>query len=203
MNPHFIFNTINAIQYFISCNDQRSAYTYLNKFSKLMRQTLDNSAKSRISIKRELDALSLYMDLQRLRFENKFKYSIHVDPAIDIHNFEIPTMLIQPYIENAINHGISKKADLGHISVNLSQDERSLNCVVEDDGIGINRSLAAKKKNSDHTSSGMRLTKERLQIINAGKNNGVFVSVVDRSELDKKCSGTKVTINIPLVISQN
>ncbi|MCB0284140.1 MAG: histidine kinase [Calditrichaeota bacterium] len=205
MNPHFIFNTINSIQYFISCNDRESAFMYLSKFSKLMRQTLDNSAKSRISVKRELEALSLYMDLQKLRFENKFEYQIDVDPQIDVHNFEIPTMLIQPYIENAINHGISKKKNQGHIHVFLNRENNNLHCIVEDDGIGINKSLEQKNKNenSDHTSSGMRLTRERLNIINAGKTDNIYISVVDRSEEDKKLTGTKVTISIPLFTNHN
>ncbi|KAA3610336.1 MAG: hypothetical protein D8M58_06045 [Calditrichaeota bacterium] len=199
MNPHFIFNTINSIQYFISCNDQESAFTYLSKFSKLMRQTLDNSAKSRISISRELEALQLYMDLQMLRFEKRFDYTIDVDPNIDIHYSEIPTMLIQPYIENAINHGISKKKSKGHIKVVLEKLNSSLRCVVEDDGVGINKSKEQKKgKKQGHTSSGMRLTRERLTIINTGKNNDSFISVVDRSEQEPDCSGTRVTINIPM-----
>ncbi len=201
MNPHFIFNTINSIQYFISCNDQESAFLYLSKFSKLMRQTLDNSAKSRISVSRELEALQLYMDLQMLRFEKRFEYAIKVDPGIDIHNFEIPTMLIQPYIENAINHGISKKKSIGHIQVVLEKMNGSLRCVVEDDGIGINKSKELKKnKNQNHTSSGMRLTKERLSIINIGKSNDSYISVVDRSQEEPDMTGTKVTINIPMVI---
>lgn len=203
MNPHFIFNTINSIQYFISCNDQESAFLYLSKFSKLMRQTLDNSAKSRISVQRELEALQLYMDLQKLRFENKFEYKIDIDPQIDIHNYEIPTMLIQPYIENAINHGISKKKSKGHINVILQKENSNLNCIIEDDGIGINKSLAMKKNNSDHTSSGMRLTRERLGIINAGKLDDIYISVIDRNEEDHKMNGTKVTIKIPLLSSPN
>ncbi len=200
MNPHFIFNTINSIQYFISCNDQESAFMYLSKFSNLMRQTLDNSAKSRISLSRELEALQLYMDLQKLRFEQRFEYKITVDPKIDIHNSEIPTMLIQPYIENAINHGISKKKSKGHINVVLTHMNGSLKCVVEDDGIGIEKSKKLKKSiKPGHTSSGMRLTKERLTIINVGKNKDSFISVIDRSQENAELSGTKVTIKIPLV----
>jgi LytS/YehU family sensor histidine kinase len=169
-----------------------------------MRQTLDNSEKSRISIKKELETLQLYMDLQKLRFENRFDYSIKVDPRLDIHNFEIPAMLIQPYIENAINHGISPKKGKGKISVSLELKDDFINCIVEDDGIGINKSMNIKKKSSsDHTSAGMRLTKERLQIINYGKLHEIFVSVVDRSENDSKDSGTKVTLNIPLKTGVN
>jgi len=165
-----------------------------------MRQTLDNSAKSRISIFRELEALQLYMDLQMLRFEKRFDYAIQVDPEIDVHNSEIPTMLIQPYIENAINHGISKKSSKGHIKVILKRMNGSLKCVVEDDGIGINKSKEIKKGlKQSHTSSGMRLTKERLTIINAGKNNESFISVIDRSQDTPEQTGTKVTINIPMV----
>lgn len=202
MNPHFIFNTINSIQYFISCNDQESAFLYLSKFSKLMRQTLDNSAKSRISIKKELETLQLYMDLQMLRFENRFEYSIKVDPQIDMHNFEIPAMLIQPYIENAINHGISPKKGKGNINVSIKLEESFINCIVEDDGVGINKSMKLKKNSSpDHTSAGMRLTKERLKIINYGKLDNIFVSVLDRSENGGRETGTKVTINIPLNVN--
>ena len=109
-------------------------------------------------------------------------------------------MLIQPYIENAINHGISKIKSKGHINVILERVNGSLRCVVEDDGIGINKSKELKKDKQGHTSSGMRLTKERLTIINSGKNDESFISVVDRCVEGPKQTGTKVTINIPMVI---
>jgi len=199
MNPHFIFNTINSIQYFISCNDQKSAFLYLSKFSKLMRQTLENSEKSTLPLHSEIEMLRLYLDLQRLRFENKFDYSIEVDPEIDVHNCEIPSMLIQPYIENAINHGISHKESKGHLQVELTRNGEKLICTVKDDGIGINEGLRLRQtRQQDHTSSGMRLTRERLDIINSGKRNNVSVSVDDLGEENNGCSGTRVTIHIPM-----
>lgn len=199
MNPHFIFNTINSIQYFISCNDQKSAFSYLSKFSKLMRQTLDNSAHSRIPIERELEALQLYMDLQKLRFENGFTYHIEVDPNIDIYSYEVPTMLIQPYIENAINHGLPQLKDTGHVLVSLKKRDEIIECIIDDNGIGITRSMQLKKqKSTNHISSGMRLTRERLKIINDQHNNDFYIKIEDKSTLSGSLSGTRVTINIPM-----
>lgn len=196
MNPHFIFNTINSIQYFISCNDQKSAFLYLSKFSKLMRQTLENSEHTHISLKSEIDSLRLYMDLQKLRFENKFDYVFQIASKIDTHSYEIPPMLLQPYIENAINHGFNTIKENGLIEISIMAEKNMLICKIDDNGIGINKARA-RKKATNHHSSGMRLTRERVEILNYEQDSDVSVSVVDLAEIDPERTGTRVIIYLP------
>jgi ligand-binding sensor domain-containing protein len=199
MNPHFIFNTINAIQFFINKKDNESAYFYLTKFSRLLRRTLENSEKLRISLAEELESLKLYLELQLLRYSNKFSYQIDIDPDIDIHFIEIPSMVLQPYIENAIQHGFSPKRKDGKLNISLKQKKNMLVCTIEDNGVGIKKSLSiAKEKDSDHTSSGMKLTEERLKIINTAHNDHINVSIEDLTESDECKNGTRVILTIPV-----
>ncbi len=199
MNPHFLFNTLNSIQYFISCNDQKSAQNYLSKFSKLMRSTLDNSEKSTIPISKEVEALKIYLELQLLRFENKFEYRISIDSLLDIYNIEIPTMIIQPYVENAITHGLRNKTLKGEIIISIKLDAGIIICTIEDNGIGIVKALKLKKLDKeDHTSTGMRVTRERVDIINSARKDKINVAVTDLGEMNPQKSGTKVTIFIPV-----
>jgi hypothetical protein len=200
MNPHFIFNTINAIQYFITFNDQKSAYSYLSLFSKLLRMTLDNSEKSTIPISDEIMRLKLYLELQLLRFDDMFAYTIQVDKSIDQHNLEIPPMLIQPYVENAIKHGISSLDRQGRIDVSMNMNGSFLICEITDNGIGINKSIQEKQQNhhNHHASMAMRVTEERLDIINAAHKNNLTVDITDLSETGSGLCGTKVIIHIPV-----
>jgi ligand-binding sensor domain-containing protein len=199
MNPHFIFNTINAIQYFISKKDNDSAYFYLTKFSRLLRQTLENSEKLRIPLDEELELLKLYLELQLLRYGNKFSYHIDIDPEIDTHIVEIPSMVFQPYIENSIQHGFSSKRKGGKLVISIKQNNNMLVCTIKDNGVGIKKSLSLKKeKDSVHKSSGMKLIADRLEIINTAHKDNIHVSIDDLNDLDKKESGTCVTLQIPV-----
>jgi len=199
MNPHFIFNTINAIQYFISKKDNDSAYFYLTKFSRLLRRTLENSEKLRIPLEEEFESLKLYLELQSLRYGNKFSYHIAIDPEIDLHAIEVPSMVFQPYIENAIQHGFSSTKNGGKLEISVKQIDDMLVCNIVDDGVGIKKSLSIKKnKDTAHTSSGMKLTAERLEIINAAHKDNINVSIKDLNETDKNANGTQVTLQIPV-----
>lgn len=199
MNPHFIFNTINAIQYFIRKKDSDSAYFYLTKFSRLLRQTLENSEKLRIPLDEELELLKLYLELQLLRYGNKFSYRIDIDPEIDAHIVEIPSMVLQPYIENSIQHGFSSKRKGGKLEISFKQNNDMLVCTIKDNGVGIKNSLSLKKeKDSDHKSSGMKLTADRLEIINTAHKDNIHISINDLNEMDEKESGTCVTLQIPV-----
>ena len=136
MNPHFIFNTLNSIQYYMYQHDKISTNNYLTKFSLLMRKTLENSQHTSIPIKDELDALELYLELEALRFKEKFNYSIDVDEDIDTHLLKIPTMLVQPYVENAISHGLIHKEEVGNVKVCMKLKGQFLETTIEDNGIG-------------------------------------------------------------------
>ncbi len=199
MNPHFIFNTINSIQYYITNNDHFLALQFLSKFSKLMRSTLENSEKSIIPLIEEIEMLKLYLDLQLLRFGNKFTYEIIIDDLIDINKIEIPTLLIQPYIENAITHGFIETRENGKIDIIIKMKNDVLVCIIEDNGIGISKALELKKNvKNTHKSTAMRVTKERLNILNAANRSGINVRVNDLSEDDSGLCGTKVILHIPV-----
>ena len=200
LNPHFIFNTINSIQYYLTCNDERSALSYLSKFSKLMRMILDTSDKSTVSLANEIESLQLYLELEHVRFENRFDYTINVDPRLDVNQIQIPAMLIQPYVENAIKHGLSQDHHRGKIQISINRENGKIICLVEDNGIGIVKSLnKASEKTSNHRSSGMHLTQSRLEILSSGKIDKNAVQIFDLSEENSTLSGTRVQINIPVL----
>lgn len=199
MNPHFVFNTINSIQYFISSDERTSAFEYLSKFSKLMRKMLENAEKSTVPLADELDSLRLYLQLESLRFEGKFEYAIHVDPGLDLHNTEVPTMLIQPFVENAIQHGLKFKRSHGYLDIRLHLVGQAIECLIEDNGIGIQKSLRLKsRQDNGHRSAGIKVTRQRLQTLNALKRNGKAIEIIDLSDAGSSRQGTRVKIIIPL-----
>ncbi len=202
MNPHFVFNTLNSIQYFISSNERKSAFEYLSKFSKLMRCILDNSERATVTVAEELDALRLYLDLERLRFEGKFDYHLTLDPAIDQHTIEIPTLLIQPLVENAILHGLNCERTGGLLDITLSLGQDAIVCSIEDNGIGIEKSLEQKpQQNGQHKSAGLKVTQERLQTLNALRRNGKSIEIIDlghENGQSHESHGTRVKIVIPI-----
>ncbi len=197
MNPHFVFNTLNSIQYFISSNERKAAYRYLSKFSKLMRRVLDNAEKSKLPISEELDSLKLYLELESLRFEGKFNYKIDVDAKIDVHNIEIPTLLIQPFVENAIHHGLRFKRSNGTLHVQISLEDNSIICIIEDNGIGIQKALKSKNKNGGHKPVGLKVSQERLATLNELRKNGRGVEIIDLAKTNGG-TGTRVKIVIPI-----
>jgi ligand-binding sensor domain-containing protein len=198
MNPHFVFNVINSVQYFITGNDPASSQKYLSKFGKLIRYVLDNSKPASIPLEKELEALHLYLELESLRFENCFDYSIDIRDQIDPAQTEVPSMLIQPYVENAIRHGIMHKAGRGKIRIIIERDDNMIKCTIEDNGIGRERSTAMKEEqNFEHKSVGMSITKERLDLINHISNSNLNVSVIDLTDDKGDAAGTKIQLVIP------
>ncbi|MDB4533652.1 histidine kinase [Vicingaceae bacterium] len=201
MNPHFIFNTLSSIQSFITKNNSRDAVNYLSKFSKLMRGTLENTQRQKIPIKDEIETLELYMDLEKLRLNNKFDFKIIIDEGLDVQFEEIPPMLIQPYLENAIWHGISHKETEGLIKICfVLENENLLRCEIIDDGVGRKKATDIKnsqRHNEKNKSFGMSITKDRLEIINSLKDSKLNINIVDLEE-NNRPTGTKIEIFIPL-----
>ncbi len=197
MNPHFMFNSLNSIQSFVIKNDTDNAIRYLSKFSQLMRRTLANSRESMISLQDEIQALTLYLEIEKLRFDEKFEYKITLDPAIDESFIEIPPMILQPYVENAIIHGLMHSPQKGHLNINISLNEETIICSIEDDGIGREKAAEIKKASGiERKSRGMLITKERLEILNQYSKDHYTVNVVDLVDANGKAAGTRVEVTI-------
>lgn len=199
MNPHFVFNSINSVQYFITNNDPDSSQKYLSKFAKLIRYVVDNSKLTLIPVQMEIEALTLYLELEALRFGQHFEYHIRVHENVDTEYTQIPSMLIQPYVENAIWHGIMHKKGNGQIDVTLEMEGKILHCVVQDNGIGRQKSMELKReKDEQHKSVGMSNTRERLEIINQVNDSKMSVAVSDVLDEHGRICGTKVDLHIPI-----
>ncbi|WP_127128245.1 sensor histidine kinase [Pseudoflavitalea rhizosphaerae] len=200
MNPHFIFNCLNSIQNFLLQNNFEKTNEYLTSFAHLIRQTLDNSSRSSISIESECRYLSSYLELESMRFSHSFVYDIEVDPAIDADNTFIPTMILQPYVENSIRHGLRYRLDgLKSVRVLFRKRGNTLVCIVEDNGIG--RKKASELKSFMHVeyqSKGMTLTAERIAALNRRQEIPITVDVIDLEE-DGNATGTQVIVRFPNV----
>ncbi|OUR92575.1 sensor histidine kinase [Flavobacteriales bacterium 34_180_T64] len=196
MNPHFIFNALNSVNSFIASNDERTANKYLSDFSYLMRAVLENSEEDFIPLQKEIDLLELYTKLEHFRFKDKFAYSINVDESIDIDQFQIPPMLLQPYIENAVWHGLRYKKEIGHLNITLAQKNKTeLTITITDDGIGRQQSNALKTENQQkQNSKGMGNIKKRVAILNEMYKDKVDVSIDDFQ--DAEDVGTKVVVTL-------
>jgi len=199
MNPHFIFNALNSVNNYIAKNDERSANRYLSEFSTLMRSVLENSEEDFISLSRELELLELYVKLEHSRFPEKFDYTINLDEQIDTEAFQIPPMLLQPYIENAIWHGLRYKEEKGFLNIEIEQEEADVIQIrITDNGIGRKRSRELKTTNQKNQSSkGMGNIKKRIAILNSMYKDKVMVSVKD---LNKDTTGTRVILTLRKVV---
>jgi streptogramin lyase len=197
MNPHFIFNALNSIQNFINKNDEESANVYLSKFAALMRLILDNTKKGTIPLSDELKLLDIYLSLEKLRFKAKFDYTITVDSSISTEMQLIPSMLIQPYVENAVNHGLMHKEGKGLVDIRLAMRNDNIHCVIEDNGIGREKAMELKSKKQAHQSAGISITKDRLDILNLTPKGEMSVEITDLYDDSGEAAGTRVEIVIP------
>ncbi len=198
MNPHFIFNSLNSIQSFISENEAFLAESYLSKFALLMRNILDNSRMEFIPIEDDISTLGLYLELEKLRFNNKFDFNIIVDPKIVTDFTLIPPMLIQPFVENAILHGIMYKESKGLIEVIFKLLDNTIRCIIKDDGVGREIAMEKKKMNSSKRKSlGLQVTKERLELLNEKRKVSISIKIIDLKDETGKAAGTQAEVIIP------
>ena len=197
MNPHFIFNALNSIQEYIILNQKNLASSYLAKFADLIRAYLDHSSKGYISLREEIDCLNIYLELEKLRFENKFTYKI--TSIVSNEEVKIPTMLIQPYVENAIKHGLlHKKTDrVLEIDFKMLKEEQMLQCIVLDNGVG--RERASQLRDKKHQSFATKATQNRLELLNFGKERKIGVTIDDLKNENNDPIGTQVTLLIPIL----
>lgn len=199
MNPHFIFNTLNSIQLFILRCDVDSSLYYLSKFSNLMRKTLENSNRIKVSLKEELEMLSIYLELEKLRSEDKFTYSIECDKSIIQTETYLPTMLIQPFVENAIWHGIMPKTDKGRVEIKISDSGAFVKCCVVDNGIGRLRSKEIKNGSTgkNYKSFATKIIGSRMELLKDLYNKEFGLKYIDLENPDGTPSGTEVVIIVP------
>jgi sensor histidine kinase YesM len=204
MDPHFIFNCLNSIDSFIIANDREHASHYLGRFAKLIRLILQHSDSTRVPLEREVEMLKYYLELEALRFKTPFTFEVRVDEELDGEPVELPTMLVQPYIENAIWHGLRHKETPGHIRVGFTLHGDQLECVVEDDGIGREASRAINRQRSGvHRSMGMRVSADRLRLYGELEQGASRVTIQDLVHPNGSPAGTRVTILIPLLGSSD
>jgi hypothetical protein len=200
MNPHFIFNCLNSIQQYILTNDKQKANEYLTGFASLIRQTLDISAQKTITVAEEASYLTRYIEMERMRFGDSFNYTITIDDGIKTDYIQMPALLLQPYVENCIRHGLRYKTDgTGKIEISFSLKQGALCCIIKDNGIG--RKKAAEFKSRQHIeyqSKGMNLTSKRIQLLNTMEENNISVMIQDLKNDDETPAGTLVQINITI-----
>jgi LytS/YehU family sensor histidine kinase len=198
MNPHFIFNSMNSIQGYISGNDNFTAMTYLSKFAQLMRGILENSRQAMISLEEEINTLNLYIELEQLRFQNKFEFKLEVDPGLNPESSFIPPMLVQPFAENAIKHGLKNKDRDGQLKIAFKKKDQLLECVIEDNGVGREKANSLNVTgNKDHQSLGMQVTRERLDGLKKEKNLNSDLSIMDLVNENGEALGTRVVVLFP------
>lgn len=199
MNPHFIFNSLNSIQHYVFGKDIQGANRFITEFSRLIRMTMEMSGKNRIPLEDEIRFLTTYLELEKKRFENKFVYEINIGPGVDPPVCYIPPMMLQPYVENAIRHGIRYLNDNnGLILLNFTIEGEHLVCAVEDNGIGREKSQQLKGNTIiEYQSQGMTLTARRIEMINRNFNNPIMIRISDIYS-GKEIAGTRVMIRIPL-----
>lgn len=190
MNPHFIFNSLNSISDFISKNDIRQADDYLVKFSKLTRAILENSEKKSITLSEDLELMELYMQIETIRLQNKLHHQITIDQDIEPNNTLVPPLILQPFIENSIWHGIAPKNGDGHIDIKIEKEGDMLKYVVDDNGVGQSKKNVRGKKSNG--SFGIKITKNRIDILSHIKNKKGSVNLMDKPE------GVRVEITLPL-----
>ena len=195
MNPHFVHNSLNAIQYYIQRNEVEQSENYLVRFSKLVRLFFEYSRKQNISIKDEITLLNNYLEIEKLRFEDKLSYIIDVDKNIEAEEQIIPSMILQPIVENAVNHGLFHKTENGLLTVSFSKiNINSFKVIVEDDGIGINKSKKMYKDSSkNYQSKSSAVLEERLELLQQSNEWEIEYSIKDLSEI-KNTNGTRVTL---------
>ncbi|UKB78453.1 histidine kinase [Chryseobacterium sp. MEBOG07] len=195
MNPHFIFNSLNSVNHFIATNNELEANQYLTKFSKLMRGVMENSTEDFIPFQQELDLLQNYLALEKTRFADKFDYEIEVDEDLNMQNLQIPGMLIQPFLENAIWHGLRYRTEKGLLKLSFEKNGSDLKILIEDNGIGIEES---KRQKTHHQKTregrGMKNTLERIQLLNDLYKKDITCSAKDK----ENTNGVLVTIKIKM-----
>ncbi len=200
MNPHFIFNALTSINLFILKNDTETASYYLNKFSKLMRDVLDHSRSELISVEEEINTLKLYVDIEKMRFKDNFNFILDIQPTANVADIKIPPLIIQPYVENAIWHGLKHKKDgKGVLKIAVFEEADYLHIVVEDNGIGRAKVMEQKKASTtQHKSHGLNVTEERIRFFNETMAAQASIETIDLKDNQHNAIGTQINFKIKI-----
>jgi len=199
MNPHFIFNCLNAINRFILSHETEAASDYLTKFSRLMRMIMNHSRHSLITMAEEVEILELYLGMEVLRFKNAFDYQIAIEEGLDTDDIRIPPLLLQPFVENAIWHGLMHKEERGFLFIGMHVEGDTLICVIRDNGIGRRRAGLLKSKSAEkHKSMGLQITAERMALLTGAGEAGHFFRIEDLYDAEDNATGTQVILTIKI-----
>ncbi|RKN83528.1 tetratricopeptide repeat protein [Ulvibacterium marinum] len=198
MNPHFLFNSLNSINTMILNDENENASRYLSKFSKLVRLLLENSEQPMVSLKDEMDMLETYIQLEALRFNNKLEYQINIDEHIDQESTMLPSMVMQPFVENAIWHGLLHKDNKGLLTISITEEDNKLHCSIIDNGVGREKSVTLKQEGGlKKKSMGIKITADRLKILTHQKIQDV-INIIDLKDENQNAVGTQVNLQIPI-----
>lgn len=205
MNPHFIFNSLNSVQYFIVDKDMATANRYLGRFGQLIRQTLDNSSESRISLERETEYLRTYLELEQMRAHTPFSFSIEMNEELDPGTLFVPSMLLQPFVENAVKHGMmNKTGGGGNIKIDIQPGNQTLMCSITDNGPGRTATQALKTgEQPTHQSKGMKITADRIELLNKNQGAGIQFRITDLVNHSGEAEGTRIDLVFPFNFVQN
>jgi LytS/YehU family sensor histidine kinase len=200
MNPHFIFNAMTSIQNFIYKEEPQKAADYLSSVFKLMRSILEGSKHEYVSLEKEISTLRYYLILQQLCYQHKFDFVIDVDAEMDTENINVPPMIAQPFIENAIEHGISNKTDgKGMVTIRLKHQGEKFRLEIEDNGIGREKANEINKHRGDkHLSVATNITQERITLLNGNGSKKISMKIIDLRNGAGEATGTKVVFEFPL-----
>lgn len=200
MNPHFIFNSLNSIKYYVLQNDTKKASKYLNQFSKLIRRIFNNTQQEFTLLDEEIETVGLFLEMEKLRFGEKMDFEIFVDPTLEIANIKIPNMLVQPHVENAIWHGIMHKHEGGKIGVHFEKiNEDYLQIIIRDNGIGREQAAKIKTESNKHKSMGIELTQARINLINENHRMEISTRFVDLKNDKGIAEGTEVITSMKIL----
>jgi LytS/YehU family sensor histidine kinase len=198
MNPHFIFNSLNSIRAYVISNETKKASDYLNKFAKLIRLILHYSSKDTISLKEELETLKLYVELEQMRYRDDFGFELNIETGVETHRWLVPPLILQPYVENAIGHGLAPKTGVKKLLVEIAKSGNNISFTIRDNGVG--RSFSKKisnLKDSKHKSVAMELTRKRINLAGENKTGDENIEIIDLEEAGQPL-GTEVRFKLPI-----
>lgn len=197
INPHFLFNSLNSIKSYIIKNKIDEAADYLTDFSTLIRSILQKSREQVVTLHEELTTAQLYVKLEQLRFQKKFDFVFELSSDVDTKNIMIPALLLQPYIENAIKHGLANKPTKGILQLIVNDSDPYIEILIDDDGIGRTRARELKNNSEGHQSMGLKINEERLKLLNKIHEWNIQYQIVDKFDINNQPAGTRIILIIP------